>query len=106
MKKSIRCNIKYHYIKKGNYEFVWLYNLFIDPILRRRGLAKIMIEETIKEIKNLYPNIRILLEAEPFADKPMSNTQLKKFYKKFKDITIVKSANIDDIVKSFRNKEI
>jgi ribosomal protein S18 acetylase RimI-like enzyme len=82
--KYVKCNIKYKLMIDEDIKYVSIFDLFVHPLLRRKGIAKIMLEETIKEIKNKYPGIPITIKAEPFGEENgMSKKQLIKFYSKY-----------------------
>jgi len=69
---------------------VIIYGLFVHKKMRNRGIATIMLNVVINEIKEKYPNIPIKAQAIPYGDNEGLNTkQLESFYSKY-GIEIIK----------------
>lgn len=60
-------------------EYSHIYNLFVFPQYRRKGHAKALIIEAIKNIRAVGYNNEIQIVANP-SDKSIDKDDLKKFY--------------------------
>lgn len=83
----IGCRIKYCLYEGGG---ISIYDLYVHKLLRRKGIARLLLESAIKDIKLKYPNVnKIYLTAKPFGNIGLKKQQLIKFYSKFKELVIV-----------------
>ena len=68
----------YYYIKPGS---AIIFNLYVEPVYRKRGHAKHLIEMVIREIRESGYNKEIQIEACP-RENSISEENLISFYKK------------------------
>lgn len=81
---TMYCSVSYKKYKKQ----ITIYHLYVHPRMRRKGIATMLMQSVIEEIKQKHPGAKIVIEAVPFSDEPMNAEQLKTFYSKF-DVEIL-----------------
>jgi len=68
----------------------FVYNLFVNPLFRRKGYAKKLLTMVMDEIKSLVGDREIYIESEPFDSDGPSKIKLTQFYKKMGLIVLQK----------------
>ena len=68
---------------------VGLYRLYVDPRLRRQGLARLLLSTAIKEVEKQHPDKKIYIVPDPYDEGGPDKEQLRRFYQSFPELTVV-----------------
>lgn len=87
---KIECEIEYQIYDWGDADkrHAVIFNLYVHPAIRNKGLAHILMDAAISEIREKYGNILIKISPHPFTANGLSKEKLIEFYSKF-DVEII-----------------
>lgn len=89
MQKKLECSIEYvSYIDNHLQKYISINSLYVDPLLRKNGIGRLLLQSAIDDIRRKYKDIPILIIVKPYGEIGMSKEELITFYKKF-DLKIV-----------------
>lgn len=68
---------------------IGIYRLYVDPVLRRKGIARELISATIEDIKGKYLEYPIYIIPDPYGEVGPDKEQLRCFYQSFPELNPV-----------------
>lgn len=92
--KYIGCHVYYDVHEgidegeKKSYWYVIIFNLYVHPSMRGKGIARKLMDVTIEEIQKKYPELPIKIVAQSYGDDGLNKDELFKFYSSY-DIEVL-----------------